>query len=42
MPKYIEMGHTGVVHESDILGAFMPPKVEQEETVEDAEAECEG
>lgn len=34
MPKYIELGHTGVVHESEIFGAAMPPMTEQEDPVE--------
>lgn len=30
MPKYVELSVTDVVHESEIFGAFMPPKQEEE------------
>lgn len=35
MPKYIEMGLTDVVHESDLFGAFMPPKEKQDDESEE-------
>lgn len=31
MPKYIELGCTDTVHESDIIGAVMPPKKKEAE-----------
>ena len=31
MPKYVELSIDGVIHESEILGAAMPPDKPQDE-----------
>lgn len=32
MPKYVELSIDGVIHESEIFGAAMPPDKPQDET----------
>lgn len=39
MPKYVEMSVTDVVHESEIFGAYRPPKEENEEATNEVKAD---